>query len=105
MTVAEQLRRALARAGADPLHPLLVGAYELEPLAADDLELLAVSACMRGREDEWIPILECAYQRHSEAVERRPAVRCASSGGVWGVCSAWSVRSGFSTGPAWLPGY
>jgi DNA-binding CsgD family transcriptional regulator len=55
----------------------LVRADELEPLAAEDLELLATSAYMLGREDEWMRILERAYHRHAEAGEARRAALCA----------------------------
>src|SRR5207237_746786 len=47
------------------------------PGAAEDLELLATSAYMLGREDEWLQVLERAYRGHSEAAEGRRAVRCA----------------------------
>jgi ATP/maltotriose-dependent transcriptional regulator MalT len=75
--VLDQGREAYARSAWAEAYESLVRADEVEPLAAGDLELLATSAFMLGREDEWIPILERAYQRHSEAGERRPAVRCA----------------------------
>ena len=58
-------------------YEFLARADELEPLAAADLELLATSAFMLGREDECSRILERAYQRHSDAGEARPAARCA----------------------------
>ena len=52
-------------------------ADQLAPLAAEDLELLATSAYMLGREDEWMRILERAFHGHSEAGENRRSVRCA----------------------------
>jgi DNA-binding CsgD family transcriptional regulator/tetratricopeptide (TPR) repeat protein len=55
----------------------LVRADQLEPLGAEDLERLAISAYMLGREDEWRQVLERAYRAHSEAGEARRAVRCA----------------------------
>jgi DNA-binding CsgD family transcriptional regulator len=52
-------------------------ADQLEPLAPADLELLATSAYMLGREGEWMQVLERAYRGHSEGAEARRAVRCA----------------------------
>jgi DNA-binding CsgD family transcriptional regulator len=49
----------------------------LAPLEAEDLELLATSAYMLGREDEWMRILERACHLHSDAGEARSAARCA----------------------------
>jgi DNA-binding NarL/FixJ family response regulator len=47
------------------------------PLAAEDRELLATSAYMLGRDDEWTGGLERAHRDHLEAGETLPAVRCA----------------------------
>ena len=52
-------------------------ADRLEPLAAEDLELLATSAYMLGRDDESMQVLERAYRGYSEGAEARRAVRCA----------------------------
>jgi DNA-binding CsgD family transcriptional regulator len=52
-------------------------ADQLEPLAPADLELLATSAYMLGREGEWMQVLERAYRGHSDGAEARRAVRCA----------------------------
>ena len=52
-------------------------AEQLAPLAAEDLELLATSVYMLGREDEWMRILERAFRGYSDAGETRRAVRCA----------------------------
>jgi DNA-binding CsgD family transcriptional regulator len=46
-------------------------------LSPGDLELLATSVYMLGREHEWMAILERAYHGYSEAGEMRRAVRCA----------------------------
>jgi DNA-binding CsgD family transcriptional regulator len=46
-------------------------------LAGEDLELLAISAFMLGREDENRRVLERAYHANSEAGETRRAIRCA----------------------------
>ena len=48
-----------------------------DPLAGEDLELLATSAYMLGREDDWMQILERAFQRYSEAGVVLRAARCA----------------------------
>ena len=52
-------------------------ADETAPLRPGDLELLATSAYMLGREDEWMRLLERACHAYSEAGEARRAVRCA----------------------------
>ena len=73
----DQGREAYARSAWAQAYDSLARADELEPLAADDLELLAISAYMLGREDEWSRVLERAYLQRSEAGERRLAARCA----------------------------
>ena len=47
------------------------------PLGAEDLELLATSASMIGRDDDCLDSLERAYSVHLEAKEALRAVRCA----------------------------
>ncbi|WP_315975739.1 hypothetical protein [Phyllobacterium sp. A18/5-2] len=47
------------------------------PLAAGDLEWLAMSAYLIGRDDDYLRILERAHQAHLDSGERRCAVRCA----------------------------
>ena len=61
-----------------------LGAYEalshadqVSPLEAQDLELLARSAYMLGRDDDYVSGLERAHQAHLEARNPSPAVRCA----------------------------
>jgi ATP/maltotriose-dependent transcriptional regulator MalT len=76
-TVLQEGRKAYARSAWAQAYESLARADELEPLAAEDLELLATSAFMLGREDESMRALERACHRHSEADERRPAARCA----------------------------
>jgi ATP/maltotriose-dependent transcriptional regulator MalT len=75
--VLQEGRKAYARSAWAQAYESLAQADGLEPLAAEDLGLLATSAFMLGREDESMRILERACQRHSEANERRPAARCA----------------------------
>jgi len=50
---------------------------EREPLALRDLELLAISAYMLGREDEWLQLTERACRECASAGEPRLAARCA----------------------------
>lgn len=52
-------------------------AEEESPLTAEDLELLATSAYMLGREDEWLRGLERAHHLYADAGEIPRAVRCA----------------------------
>src|SRR4029434_4346678 len=47
------------------------------PLAADDLERLALSAYLIGRDDEYLKALERAYNAHRDVGESLRAVRCA----------------------------
>jgi ATP/maltotriose-dependent transcriptional regulator MalT len=77
VTVLQQGRDAYARSAWAEAYESLAQADELDPLPAEDLELLAISAYMLGREDESMQILERASQRHAETGERRRAARCA----------------------------
>ena len=52
-------------------------AQEAAPLSGGDLELLATSAHMLGRFDEWLPSLELAHQRYAEEGHAFRAIRCA----------------------------
>jgi DNA-binding CsgD family transcriptional regulator len=47
------------------------------PLEAEDLELLATAAHMRGRHDEYVGVLGRAHHAYVERSERLRAVRCA----------------------------
>ncbi|MEK1887113.1 MAG: response regulator transcription factor [Phyllobacterium sp.] len=47
------------------------------PLGGGDLELLAMSAYLIGRDDDYLAILERAHHAHLDSHERRQAVRCA----------------------------
>ncbi|MGH2715918.1 MAG: hypothetical protein ACRDPC_06755 [Solirubrobacteraceae bacterium] len=58
-------------------HESLSAADRLEPLGAEDLELLATSAYMLGREDEYLALLERAHGGHLDANDPVRAVRCA----------------------------
>src|SRR5829696_10406882 len=52
-------------------------ADQASPLGAEDLELLATSAFMLGRDDDCLSGLECAYHVYLDAGEAMRAVRCA----------------------------
>ncbi|MGH2942045.1 MAG: helix-turn-helix transcriptional regulator, partial [Solirubrobacteraceae bacterium] len=52
-------------------------AERAQPLAADDLELLATSAYMLGRDEDYVSALERAYQAHLEGGAELRAARCA----------------------------
>jgi DNA-binding CsgD family transcriptional regulator len=67
------------------------------PLGAEDLELLATSAFMLGRDDDCLDGLERAYHVHLDAGEALRAVRCA----FWvGIILALHGEMGRATG--WL---
>jgi DNA-binding NarL/FixJ family response regulator len=73
----ERGREAYSDAAWATAYESLSRADQQAALAPEDLELLATSVYMLGREDEWMAILERAYHGHSEAGEMRRAVRCA----------------------------
>ena len=78
-------------------HESFSRADRLDPLAAEDLESLATSAYMLGRDDEAMQVLERAYRGYSEGGESRRAVRCA----FWiGIQLALRGETGPATG--WL---
>jgi DNA-binding CsgD family transcriptional regulator/tetratricopeptide (TPR) repeat protein len=72
----ERGREAYSSSAWKAAHESLSSADHSSPLAAEDLELLATSAYMLGREDEWMQILERACQQYSDAGAVR-AARCA----------------------------
>src|SRR5688572_28753859 len=49
------------------------------PLAAADLQRLALAAYLIGRDEEYLAALERAYNAHRDAGQRAEAVRC----GFW----------------------
>jgi DNA-binding CsgD family transcriptional regulator len=73
----ERGREAYAGRAWSNAHEALSQADRAAPLAAADLELLATSAYMLGREDEYTRCLERAHQLHLEGDEALRAVRCA----------------------------
>jgi tetratricopeptide (TPR) repeat protein len=64
------------RAWADAYQSLSL-ADQLAPLEAEDLELLAMSAYLTGRDDEYLSALERAYHARLDASERLGGIRCA----------------------------
>lgn len=56
---------------------LLLRADESEPLGSDDLERLAISAYLAGRESDFDRNLERAYHDHARRGQALPAARCA----------------------------
>ena len=79
---------------------LLSAADRSDQLGAGDLELLATSAYMLGREENYLGILERAYRAHLDADEGLAALRCAfwigvtlASGGEMGRAGGWLGRA------------
>ncbi len=79
---------------------LLSAADRSDQLGAGDLELLATSAYMLGREEDYLGILERAYRAHLDADEGLAALRCAfwigvtlASGGEMGRAGGWLGRA------------
>ena len=70
-------RRAYARRAWRDAYELLSQVDREGGLGAQDLELLATSAFMLGREDEWLRDLERAHHLYVDAGEIRRALRCA----------------------------
>jgi DNA-binding CsgD family transcriptional regulator len=93
-----QLERArgsyAARAWLDAYETFL-RADDASPLGAEDLELLATSAYMLARDDEYLHSLERAHHAHAEAGELLRAARCA---GWVGVTRALRGEIGGATG-------
>ena len=58
-------------------HESLAEADRATSLGADDLELLARSAYMLGRDDDYVAALERAHRAHFDADRALPAARCA----------------------------
>ena len=80
MARADDLERGREQSAAGSwanAHTALSRADGAAPLSGDDLELLARSAYMLGRDDEYRAALERAYRAHLEARDRPRAARCA----------------------------
>ncbi|MGH2922746.1 MAG: LuxR C-terminal-related transcriptional regulator [Solirubrobacterales bacterium] len=75
-------REAHARGDWRRAFEALESADSARSLSAPDLELLATSAYMTGREGEYRALLERAYRAHLESGELARATRCATSIGI-----------------------
>ena len=73
----ERGREAFARRAWFDAFEALSAADQADPLGVDDLELLATSASMVGRMDDYLALLERAHHAHADAGEGLPAARCA----------------------------
>jgi DNA-binding NarL/FixJ family response regulator len=81
-------------------HESLSAADRAEPLGAEDLQLLATSAYMIGREAEYRNLLERAHRAHLDAGDELAGLRCAfwigvtlASHGEIGRASGWLRRA------------
>jgi hypothetical protein len=73
----ERGRESYARRAWMDAYKSLSHADQVAPLGAEDLELLATSAYMLGRDDDHVSTLERAHHMYLEAREALQAVRCA----------------------------
>jgi DNA-binding CsgD family transcriptional regulator len=73
----ERGRESFARRAWTDAYESLSNADRAAPLDRRDLELLATSAYMLGRDDEWMSVLERAHHAYLDAGEGLRAVRCA----------------------------
>ena len=100
---ADELRRGrefyASRAWLDA-YTALASADHATPLAADDLDLLATSASMVGRMDEYLTLLERAHLAHIEEGDNLAAARSAGWMGMTlavrgevGPASGWFARA------------
>ena len=93
----EHGREAYARREWRGAHASLETADRAMPLGAEDLELLATSASMLGRDDEHLQVLERAHHGHLEAGETLRAARCALWAGTHLL-----IRGETARGAGWL---
>jgi DNA-binding CsgD family transcriptional regulator len=96
-TALEAGRASYARHEWADAHGALSEADAREALAPADLELLATSAYMLGRDDEWASVLERAHHAYLAAGEPLRAVRCA----LW-VGTNFAARGEFGAATGWL---
>jgi len=73
----ERGRAAYERRAWQDAYESLSTADEAAALGAEDLELLATSAYMLGRDDEYLSVLERAHHAYLEASDHPAAFRCA----------------------------
>ena len=96
----ERGREFYARRAWMDAYTSLSDADRVTPLGAEDLELLATSAYMLGRDDDCVGRLERAYHLHLDAGEVLRAVRCAfwmgmnlALRGEMGRATGWLARA------------
>jgi DNA-binding CsgD family transcriptional regulator len=96
----ERGREAFGRQAWREAHEALTVANRSAPLGPADLELLATSAYMLGREQEYMEVLERAYRAYLDTEEPLAAVRCAqwiavnlAVRGELGQAGGWLVRA------------
>ena len=70
-------RESYARRAWKEAYDSLSQADQAAPLEAEDLELLAISAYMLGRSDDFLNVLERAHHMYLGVGEALPAARCA----------------------------
>jgi len=94
-------RAAVERRAWREAHDALSRADGVAPLAAADLELLAVAAYLLGEDDAYVEALERAHRSHLDDGATRPAVRCAfwigmtlALRGEVGTAGGWLARAG-----------
>jgi len=75
----------------------LSSADRRDPLGAEDLEQLATSAAMLGRDDDYLALLERAHHAYLDAGETLSAVRCA----FW-VGTQNALRGDLARATGWL---
>ena len=100
MVRADDLERGREQSAAGSwadAHAALSRADGAAPLPGDDLELLARSAYMLGRDDEYRATLERAYRAHLEAGDSPRAARCA-----WWVGHNFMFRGDSASAAGWF---
>jgi DNA-binding CsgD family transcriptional regulator len=93
----ERGRQSYAREAWMDAYEALSAADRADPLRADDLEPLATSAYMLGREDEYLALLERAHRAYLDADEPMPAVRTA----LW-IGTHFAQRGEMARASGWL---
>lgn len=93
----ERGRQSYASRAWTEAYESLAQADQSAPLAAGDLELLATSAYMLGREDAYVGALERAHHLYLDAGEAAPAIRCA----FW-ICVHFAHRGEMGPATGWL---
>jgi ATP/maltotriose-dependent transcriptional regulator MalT len=93
----ERGRDAYRRRAWQGAHAALSRADGIAPLGPEDLELLAISAVMVGRDDDAVAKLERAHRAYLEADNTLRAVHCA----IW-ICLNLATRGEVGPASGWL---